>query len=55
MEEKLELQKGVFKDESLVIQKIKNHLDSIRPAVIKARRRTNNKLRSKFISRILWF
>jgi len=36
MEEKLEKQKGVFKDESLVVQNIKDHLDSIRPSVIKA-------------------
>lgn len=36
MEEKLEKQKGVFKDESLVVQNIKNHLVSIRPSVIKA-------------------
>ena len=36
MEEKLEMQKGIYKDESLVVQNIKKHLDSIRPSVIKA-------------------
>ena len=36
LEEKLENQKKIYKDESLVIQNIKNHLESIRPSVIKA-------------------
>ena len=36
LEEKLEMQKGIFKDKSLVVQNIQNHLDSIRPSVIKA-------------------
>jgi capsular exopolysaccharide synthesis family protein len=30
------MQKGIFKDKSLVVQNIQNHLDSIRPSVIKS-------------------
>ncbi len=36
LEEKLEMQKGIFKGKSLVVQNIQNHLDSIRPSVIKS-------------------
>ena len=36
LEEKLEMQKGIYKDKSLVVQNIQNHLDSIRPFVLKA-------------------
>ena len=36
LEEKLEMKKGIYKDKSLVVQNIQNHLDSIRPSVIKA-------------------
>ncbi len=36
LEEKLEMQKGIFTDKSLVVQNIQNHLDSIRPSVIKS-------------------
>ena len=36
LENKLEDQKGIFKENSLVVQNIQTHLDSIRPSVIKA-------------------
>ena len=36
LENKLEDQKGIFKENSLVVQNIQKHLDSIRPSVIKA-------------------